>query len=337
MKEVCAFSSDSRRLYQADIYRVLAFPEGHVIHFRYKKKWVDDNLLLSNEKLMNRKVAIFYTHGNALESGTGRHISVRWAEVCYTEISDETSVFHVYMKLKNFANVAIDSGNSIEKQPPTKFFSSLACTEMQDHNSWASRVTAIKDYFPSITYFHLKSIRGRRCEIGLNYGNSSRYCFYNLTHGNRYTLKISIANPGVADSAGKVCQSNSKVKIHDSSEELTINCINPLETSLEFDDHDIPISVKTLQVMRQASLLKFSPADGDVDMGEFSTNIEINLNLTLWRPFVFGLFSTVAFWALLLVRPISSSSEWASPGVLAMSTLMFWLASGSLFFWFNKK
>jgi hypothetical protein len=338
MEIICAFSSDSRTLYQADIYRVLALPKGHVTHFRYKKMWVDNNLLSPKKNLKNKKVAIFYTHGNTSEEDTSeKHISIRWAKICHTETSEETDVFHVYMKLDEFANIAIDSGNSVEKQPPTKYFSKLTCTETLSDNNWQARVLAIKDHFPKITYFHLKSIHGKCKEVNLKYENSDKFCFYNLTHGNRYTLKLALGNPGVTDLAGNTTQSNSKIEIHDSSDEITINCINPLETSIQFDDYDIPISVKTLQVMKQASLLRFSPTEKDQDFGEFPTNIELNLNLTLWRPFIFGLFSVMAFWALLLARPMSSSVEWASPLILVLSSIMLWLASGSLFFWFNKK
>lgn len=329
MDIICAFSSDSRALYQADIYRVLSLPEGHIMHFRYKKLWVDDNLLLPSSKLKNKEVAIFYTHGNnGKEESVQPHIPVRRAKITHTEISTETDVFHVYMKLEGFCNISIDSGNSEEKKPPTKYLSKLTCTERSSDNNWQSRVNAVKDFFPNITFFHVKGIHSGWRKLPIKYKDKEKFCFYNLTHGDRYTLKLALGNPG---------KSNTKIELHDSSEEITINCINPLETSIQFDDYDIPISVKTLQVMKQASLLTFSPKQEGIELGEYSTNIELNLNLTMKRPIIFGAFSLMAFWALLLAKPMSSSAQWPSLTTLAVSSLMFWLASGSLFFWFNKK
>jgi hypothetical protein len=336
MDTICAFSSDSRELYKADIYRVLALPKNHIVHFRYKKKYVDDNLLNNPRNLNGQKVAIFFTHGNDLESPskTFLHVSVRWASITIAELSSETDVFHIYMKLGDFCNVQVDTGNSEEKKPPTKFFSRLNCTEISEGNNWQARILAIKDYFPKMTFFHLKSIRNGWRDKTIHYRNSKKSSYYNLTHGDRYILKLAVSNPDA---------SHTKIEISDSSEEITINCINPFESSIQFDDHDIPISVKTLQVFKQASLLEFKPtkknenSDEHEVLGEYATNIEFDLNLSLTRPLIFGLFSTMAFWAVLLVRPVSSSTTWPSDCVLLIATLLFYISSSSLFFWFNKK
>lgn len=335
MNTLCAFSSDSRELYKADIYRVLALPTDHIVHFRYKKKYVDDNILSDLRSIKKQKVAIFFTHGNE-EIGSSKniytHFSVRWATVSHFEISKETDVFHLYMRLGDFCNVALDSGNSIEKQVPDKFFSLLSCTEINSKNNWQSRITVLQEYFPEITFFHLKEVRNWWRKKTIHCKNDKKFSYYNLNHGDRYTLKMAVANPKNSDT---------KIEITDSSEEITINCINPLETSIQFDDYDIPISVKTLQVLKQASLLQFKPKKvvGDLEkyFGEYATNIELNLKLSLTRPLIFGFFSTLAFWALLLAKPLSKTAVWPSTTLMIVSTLMFFVSSSSLFFWFNKK
>jgi len=336
MDTICAFSSDSRELYKADIYRVLALPKNHIIHFRYKTKYVDDNLLSKPEKLIDRKVAIFFTHGNTCvnpNENTFQHFSVRWATITSAKISKVTDVFHVYMKLDEFCNVEIDSGNSIEKRPPTKFFSELSYTEKTEGSTWHSRIMAINDYFPAITFFHLKGIQRKGKEVPLKHQNN-KTCSYNLYHGDRYTVKLAVSNPK---------SSATKIEISDSSGEVTINCINPFESSIQFDDHDIPISVKNLQVITQASLLEFKPTRKNTEsgkdevLGEYSTNIEINLKLNFKKPLIFGFFSTLAFCSFLLARPESSTTVPPSVYELFFSTLLFYISSSSLFFWFNKK
>ncbi|MGX9461078.1 hypothetical protein ACWXWU_07495 [Shewanella sp. A14] len=336
MNVICAFSSDSRELYKADIYRVLALPNDHIVHFRYKTKYVDDNLLQNTNVLKDQKIAIFFTHGNGLgQTATQcQHFSVRWATITQVEKSSETDVFHVYMKLLDFCNVDIDSGNSVEKSPPNKFLTRLNCTEKTENKNWQSRVLAIKDYFPEITFFHLKKVIRKGKEIKINPQKDGKACSYKLIHGERYTLKLAVSNPNT---------SNTQIEISDSGDEITINCINPFESSIQFDDLDIPISVKTLQVFKQASLLKFKPSKMKNDssehefLGEYSTNIELNLNLSLKMPLIFGFFSTLAFWAILLAKPASSNTVWPSCTILALSTVLFYISSSMLFFLFNKK
>lgn len=328
MSVICAFSSDSRELYKADIYRVLALPKGHIVHFRYKKKYVDNSFLAASAKLKDETVAIFFTHGNEQGKETQlSHISVRWATISNFEISDETDVFHAYLKLGEFCNVTVDSTNLNEKQPPTKFFTKLNCTKSIGKDNWQSRVNAIKNYFSKITFFYLRGIYKGKKKQSLKY-QCGKSCHYDLVHGDKYILKLSIGNPDI---------SKTKIEISDSSGEITINCINPIETSVQFDDFDIPVSVKTLQMLKQASLLTFKPIETGKDLGEYATNVELSLNLSLKRPFAFGVFSTCAFWALLLARPLSSSATWPNLWVLVFASLLFGASTGMLFFWFNKK
>lgn len=334
MNTLCAFSSDSRELYRADIYRVLALPKNYIVHFRYKKQYVENQLLTDTSGLRGQRVAVFYTCGNKLDSDEPafKHFSIRWATITTAEFSEETEVFHIYMKLGDFCNVHINTNDSNEGKPPTEFFTMLSCTESDVEKNWQSRILAIKDFFPDITFFHLKAIRNGWGSKHIYYNYDKKSCHYNLAHGEKYILELAVANPNVSDT---------KIEISDSSEEITINCINPFESSIQFDDHDIPISVKTLQVFKQTSLLEFKPTEqkGDsyIVKGEYSTNIELNLTLSLKRPLVFGLFSTMAFWAVMLAKPISSSAIWPSDWKLVCATVLFYFSSSSLFFWFNKR
>jgi len=333
---ICAFSSDSRTLYKADIYRVLALPKGHIVHFRYKKKYVDDNLLQSKANLIGKRVAIFFTTGNSNGNTPSQltNTSIRWGTISHYEISNETDVFHAYLKLGEFCNVAIDSGNSVEKRPPTKFFSQLACTESGEESNWQSRISKVKSFFPNATFLLVKGIYKNDNELPISYQNSNKSCHYNLINGERYILKMALGNPD---------SSATKIEVSDSSEEITINCINPIETSVQFDDFDVPISVKTIQVMKQASLLTFKPIatksnnEEKNDFGEYATNIELSLNLSLKQPALFGFFSMIAAASVFLATPVPVTAVRPSICMLIVSALLFWGSTGTLFYWFNKK
>ncbi|MBO2608230.1 hypothetical protein [Shewanella algae] len=260
------------------------------------------------------------------------------------------------MQLKDFANLSIASSNAIERLPPTKFFSKLNCTKHTDGDNWAARVNAIKEHFIDITYFQIKGIyrkRGicRRWEVvpSKTFENN-QFTTYDLLHGSRYLLKLSIANPGKnSNESSKPTPSKSKIIITDSSGELTLNTINPLETSIQFDDVEIPLTVKTLQINSQASLLSFQPiVEGknspikdqslpisNESYGEFAVHLDLNLRLSRWRAIGFGLLSGLAYMALELSKAtdISDIKWWKAS--IAFSGIS--IIAGILYYFYNKK
>lgn len=338
MKSICAFSSDSRTLYKADIYRVLALPNGHIVHFRYKKNYVGDNLLNNMDRQLDQRVVIFFTSGNTNEGATNTltNTSIRSATISQLEISSDTDVFHAYLKLGEFCNVTLDPCNLIEELPPNKFFFELCCIESKENNNWQSRINAVKASFPNdVIFFRVKGmyedgICKHDKELPISYQKNKKSCHYDLTQGKRYVLKMALGNPN---------ESKTKIELSNLNEDVTINCVNPMETSVQFDDYDIPIAVKTLPVMEQMTLLTFKPINGleGNDIGEYVTNIELNLKLSYWQSISFGFISTLAASAIYLAQPASKTATAPSDSVLIISGLLFWFSTGSLFFWFNKK
>lgn len=322
MKKICAFSSDSRELYKADIYRALALPNDHVIHFRYKRKYVDDNLFEDLNSLRNKEVIIFFNHKDCDNSTDASNIntSIRKACICEVINSHETGLIHVYMKLTNFCNIVIDSGNSVEKMPGTKFFSELDCTETNSENDWNSRILKVYKNFPDLMFFYLKEIK----KLKIHFSENEKSSFYKLSQGRKYILSLSLANPN---------NTSSKIEISDSNKEIMINCINPLESSAQFDDLDVSIATKTLQVNKQSSFLSFKPLQKDKELGEYMTNIELSSQLSLWNASIFGGFATVLGWATLLIKDwpkVDNSNLW-------ISSFLFFIATSSLFYFYNKK
>lgn len=329
MKAICAFSSDSRTLYKADIYRVLSLPKGGVVHFRYKNKYVADELLNSKTSLEGKKVAIFFTRTekSGLRPGKNENISVRWASVFSIVKSSETDVFHIYMKLGDFCNISVHAGVP-ELAPPTKFLSFLDIQEHAESNNWHGRVLAIKDYLPSLTYFQLKSIVSDGSDVRLKHHGESRSSFYRLRYGSRYILRVGLANPDGSDT---------KIAIADGSGDVAINCVTPLETSVQFDDVEIPIFAKSLQVSKQASFLEIKPVSSSEKLGEYAIHIELELKHSLSQPFLFGLCTVVAGAAISLATPVATTAIRPGWCVYLVSAGLLWLASGAMFYWFNKK
>ncbi len=328
MEVICAFSSDSRDLYKADIYRVLAMPVGHLIHFRYKKKYVSDVLLNEASSLGGKTLAIFFTRGNPLNSAPAicENISIRYATVVSASESAETDVFHVYMELGRFCDLTIVSGE-IDSQPPNKFLSRLTCKVSPEVANWNSRVMAVKDYFPNILFFHIKKIRTAWSDpVALKtLGLSSRYC---LNQGGRYIMEMAISNPTGTRSTINISEPNGYIQT---------NCVNPLECSAQFDDFEVPIFVKSLEVHRQASFVTFKPELEDFPTGEYATNIEVELKISPWRPMLFGALSVIAASSIAMVAPVSKSSVSPSMTVYFLSAILLFSSVSAMFYLFNKK
>ncbi|WP_131658091.1 hypothetical protein [Ectopseudomonas composti] len=330
MKTICAFSSDSRSLYKADIYRALSLPHKSVIHFRYKTKYVSSDLLISPVSLEGKKVAIFFTRTDKTDPSKNKYenISVRWASISSVEMSKNTDVFHVYMKLEDFCNLSI-SDNTALNQPPEKFLSFLECKIEQGNNNWQSRINALKDYLPPIMYFHVKNIKSHwNTPIKLKTSGNSRSFYYKLTHGEKYTLQLAIANPHSTES---------KIELSDGTGEVVINCTTPLECSAQFDDIEIPIFVKSLQVSKQASFLKFNPIKDGEELGEYASSIELELKLSTCRSILFGLCSVLVVAAILLASPTPATAKMPAWWMYLLSGIVLWAGSGAMFHWFNKK
>jgi len=329
MKIICAFSSDRRDLYKADIYRVLALPKGHIIHFRYKKKYIDENLLDKMYELDGQKVAIFFTHGNEDNNSKDlTHTSIRTATVKHYEFSEVTDVFHVYLQLDEFCNISIDSGNSNEKLPGTKFFSELSCTTRASDKNWQSRIGLVSENFPGISFSHLHEISDGKKEVEVKYRDNNKSCYYDLTHGKRYILKFSIGNP---------CGAESKILLTESSEEISFNSLNPIETSVDYDDFDIPLSIKSLQVVKQSSLLQIEPTNGSNKLSAYATNIELNLKKGKCTAIIFGLLATAAIWSLILITPSADTAKLGSWINVLAGSLLLWSTTSLSFYLFNKK
>lgn len=327
MKKICAFSSDSRELYKADIYRAMSFPEGHILHFRYKPKYVDSNLLAKVASLQGACAAIFYTHGN-VDGQPGTHVSVREATIGKIEVSPDTDLVHVYFRLGKFCNLRLDSANATEKLPPTLFLSELDCTVVGGNDNWQGRVTALAPHFPPITFINIRNVRQKEHHVALQYSDSNRACHYRIEHGSRYVLSISLGNP---------LSTGNGVEVNESSGNVSINAIKPLETSAQFDDLEIPLIAKRLQDASYPSLLTFSPKSGSGIMSEYVVNLEVELRSSVAPAIWFGFATVVAVASLGVSQPRSAAATWPSLPVLLLAALLLWSSTSFLYYWFNKK
>ncbi|HFK5463610.1 TPA: hypothetical protein ACGZ88_000093 [Morganella morganii] len=318
-KYIGAFSSDNREIYKADIYKVMSLPNDGVIHFRYKKKYVDNDILhMQPEKYKENKVIIYLTQGNtdatSSENENLTNISIREAEIVKCFYSTDTDVFHIYLKLSNFVDAKIIKSLSGDELPPYKFLSKISITKNKD--TWVSRVKQVKNSFATINFFFIKGIYLNEKEIKPLEKNKELLS-YKLKKGNTYNIKMSLGNPN---------ETKSKIKIIENNNDTIINHINPIENSAQYDDISIPIYIKSTPSCKQSTFLSIQPF---IDKNEFSEeyklNIELELCLSIRRALIFGFLSTIASMA------ITPSSNYI------ISLPCIFIASAGLFYFFGKK
>ncbi|WP_299839913.1 hypothetical protein [uncultured Tenacibaculum sp.] len=326
---ICSYSSDSRTLYKADIYKVLSMPKGFIIHFRYKLKYVEE--LISNDikTFLNQDVIIFYTITKNVEKET--NIPIRKAKLVRVDISEDTGLFHAYMELEDFVNVELK-----EEKPTDKFFVNSDLKIINQDNKWFDKIEKVKNSFGDMLFYYIKDITTYKGKtIKATQRNDRKSSTFKLKHGEKYFIELAIGNPKETDS---------KLKFESSSDDITANIPNPMEITAQYDDKSIPIYIKTLDVSNASSFISFNPTNSDDNVNtEYNLNIEIVKELGWKKPFFFGLLTLLTLIGFVLVKEgydsLNRIFEWENSidtGLILGCALMT-ICPAILFFHYNKK
>jgi|LSQX01.1.fsa_nt_gb hypothetical protein len=326
-----AFSSDSRELYKANIYKALSVPNGFIIHFRYKFKYVDDDILKSIKNYIGRDVIIFHSIYNDVE-GSYQHIPVRKAKLINAKISNDTELFHAYCELTDFCNVVIET--LTEKTPPAKFFTTIQYEELE-HVKWRDKIDCLKNKYPDFCFYYIKSIETvRGCKKNIKISNDKNGCFYCLNHGKKYLIRLSIANPEI---------NKCKLRFNSSTDDISANISNPIYVSAQFDDITVPIYIKSLSVSIESSFISFTPEIDDKINSEYSLNIEIKKKISICRSLYYGICSLFAIASIWILKESAESIfnngnwDWSFGWLAILSSIILLVFTTMLFAGFNKK
>lgn len=340
-KVLCAFSSNYRPLYIGDIYKVLSMPAGYIVHFRYKKKYIEPKILNEPKKYIGKETIIFFTDTNK-ETNEAKNYSVRSAKLKLFEYTEETELVHIYLELKKFVDVTIDPNTDISELPTNKFFSELNCTFSNKSQSWKTKIDQLKDFFPNLSFFYLKKVKGTfGWKKKIKSRSDKKSSYINLIHGNKYLLDISLANPK---------EHKCKIGLSTSSDDVSFNISNPISITAHYDDLSVPMYLKSLNVSSESSYVSFFPEIADNDrnenkqefINEYTSNIGIVKKVSKLNSLLFGLASVIAVMSVWSIKDNSSSLNNMSTELpidykLVISCVALVLSSSYLFFKFNKK
>ncbi|BEM42886.1 hypothetical protein SME13J_15050 [Serratia marcescens] len=350
MNVIGAFSSDSREQYKADIYKVLCLPKYEVVHFRYKEKYIEKYLIVQQAALDSLDVVIFLSQGNSLSEPKAqsdlKNISVRKARVISLKWSNDTEVYHVRLQLLDFINVSIDAVDG-EDELKDKYFKRINITESDEGNTWKSRVEAVKNSFQGMSFFNIQGVYDSSSKLlKPKYNKDSQSCSYDLYHDNKYIIKMSLGNPSAA---------NTKLQLDYNASDIIITHSNPIESSVEYDDINIPVNVKTIPVFKLSTflsikiktqkdvknhrvgrVLKWKGRLHESNFDEYVITQEFNLKLNFLKAAGFGLLTLIA----VVGAKIASDEDFVSfiPSFkLVLSGVLVFISASGLFYLFNKK
>ncbi len=170
------FSSTSRDQYRQDALNVLALPPGAVYHFRYDKKWVDDDILGDLDRQRDQDavvVLVIQPHDPA--AVTAASISFYpLREACIIRLVEDGTIVHAYFTLGRYVDWRAASAAGYQRGsspapslPPSRYLSKatgkdLALTPPVTYadttkapNAWEDIVTrmgALPDFAETVFY-----------------------------------------------------------------------------------------------------------------------------------------------------------------------------------------
>lgn len=336
MKTIAFFSSDSRYLYKADVYRVLALQEGAVIQFRYQKKYIHPDVLDNWKK--NNDATIFFLTGNDLSipeqnRALARH-SIRKAKIMECQESRSTGLILFHLKLLEFVNYDICNSNPTDKLPEMNIFvSEVEVNGYQEE--WDKVVDRVKSSYGNTLFFNIKSLSLNKNKVTPVYDPFDNQASYELYDELEYVADIAFY-----DFSG----GTANLKISDSKSLITINTQSTIFPGANKDDRKFKVETKAADRSKQTTMIQIvceSPQNRSPE-DKYDILIPINLHRGKFKPWWFGLYSVMASGALALsgyagsIAKDLSERKWVMID-LSIAAVLLIIATSQLYRIFNKK
>ncbi|MCG8402126.1 MAG: hypothetical protein MJA84_11080 [Firmicutes bacterium] len=329
---VSFFSSDARQLYKADIFRVLALPDNFIIHFRYQKKYINDDLLNDIEGMIDQEAVIFFTAGNEIKKDAKSkdlvNIPIRGAQIIDIEDCRETGLVHFYLKLRGFSVYTLQNDNPKDNFPPYKFVSKIKLTQ---HNTcpWIDIIDQIKHHFQGVLFFKINGIKKSYDQlIYPMFNKKEKQSNYNLDEEQDYILNMSFFDNSGGENA---------LQIKDNRNVLFITSPDIIKIGSIKDDRKYRIITHTLDVRETTTFLSFisKPENGQENQ-VYDLLVPVNIKKTKCKIICFGLVSFLLFGGFILLKfaYINNEINWL---YLLLSVVFVSVSSSLLYAIFNKK
>ena len=324
-----AISSDSRELYKADIYKILAKPIDAIEHFRYQKKWISNDKECKDIKtLKNKEVILIFKHIEKDKDSI--YIPIRKATIIDFFYDSETEIYHYYFKLGEFCKIesslTYDDNIFFLKQDNVEFST----------DTWKNKIEEIKTYFSDNFFYKIDGVDDSKgCKIKLNHDKVNHSYYYKFRHGKSYTLNMSVSN---------LNNSENTLGIRASSSDINIVLTDKYYISVPFDKLKIPITTKSLDTFKEKSFISFYINNkSDMVIKEYENHIHILKKMGFFKPLYFGILSSILIACTWLIKDKTDNIEnifcfnCKFDFLPLIYIILIFITSGFLYALFNKK
>ena len=203
------FSSDSKDLYKGDVFRCLALPEGHTIQFRYRKDWMDPELLDALHKTKDRFGLIVFVGGNdeqiPKEQRKLTYHSIRFCKVRDVFFDYDTQRLMTTLELGQFVECQINV-----RQGPPDVFVTPGKIARSESISWLECVRRLEPYYPHTVFFHVGHVLLGTEPVSPTYLNNFRTSCFDLFEETAYAVECLYYHPRGAGEIPLTISSDSK-------------------------------------------------------------------------------------------------------------------------------
>lgn len=334
MENIIGFiGSNFRNLYVEDIYRLIALPEGYVIHYRYQDKYIDKDLLSKLKDVKNEQGIVFYYYNPKYSKGYIGTIKDCKEEIIFPirkviirdiDVNDEIGQVNFFLELKEFVEIDLYRPNELIEFPKNKgsFVFELVIPKTTKI-SWLSKVEVIKDYFKDIKFFHIKDILGKE-KRSITYDEYEKRTSITLMDESTYVFEILTYDKTEGES-----------QINIINDENYININDRLEKGTKVNSKKLTVETRPIDFKKNSTRLEFND---ETESNQFSVNISVKIKKKLIKSVYFGIMSAIVLFGFqfstLYIRGLLS---YKSVIVLLVISSIISLCLAGLHRFFNKK
>lgn len=299
-KQIIAFfSSDARKLYKGDVFRVLSLPSHYVIHFRYEREYIQDEIKTEEKDLINKEGVIYYTSGNDTtipkENRVIKNTSIRNVLIKDVFYDEYNKMVNFCLELLDFCDYKPHENTMSENLPPYKFVTKILVGE-SPNNDWIDRVKAIQNEFNRPLFFYISSVLdNKNRELIPAYSLIDKASHYELDEESEYKIEISLYDPtngtwrlkveDIGDSVRLVIPPGYVMSSHKNTERFTLytqsiskqksvgfsrlNGFSNTDTANSCDDCDLTVELRWKVVRNLSKIILFGVYSGLAAMGVF--------------------------------------------------------------------
>lgn len=338
-------SSDYRDFYKADVYKTLCLPDEAIVHFRYKKRHISDEVLSNLAESECKKCLItFRVCKNALKQNNTNpenlDYSIRFGRICKVKVEDDTGVVHFFLSLRDFNAPKIKNNSLPDELKHVDLVTPEIVFESSTPQNWSDVASAIFDHFPINIFVRLKAIRcaSNKLEIKPKIGWDRTYFYYELIKQKKYIIELSSFN---------VSGDKAQFSLHANSESIVLQKVDNHVSDLTHDNYYIASEVPLSDPVISPDGLELSipqPDKGkeveDTQLPEsnnelsehFGFNIPLLVKNDICKSITGAAFSTLALIGLILMAPLRTLTGSKEPDLtsIILGSVLFCISSAVL-------